>query len=130
MNAEIRRYRLLTCLKCKHEFKSNLESKKPHCSHCGSFDWIESKQLVNKSKLEKEIESLKDYIFGLNAKVNQQSSTIDELVTGHNKLYDAYMELKAPGHPQPQKNKSIVTHSNDDKTLTMSEQIAALGKGF
>ena len=129
MNAEIRQYRLLTCLKCKHEFKSNLESKKPHCSRCGSFDWIESKQMIKKKKLEKEIEVLKGYIFGLNAKVNQQSSTIDELVAGHNNLYDAYMKLKNE-HSQPVKNKSIVTHSNDDKTLTMSEQIAALGKGF
>lgn len=118
-------YRLLTCLKCKHEFKSNLDAKNPHCSKCGSFDWIETKQLVNKNKLEKEIDRLKDYVLGLNSKVNQQKTLIDKLIDGHNNMYDAYQELKNT-HPQQVKNKSVPGHPKEDRPLTISERLDAM----
>lgn len=121
----MKQYRLLTCLKCDHQFKSNVESKFPHCSLCGSFDWIESKQLVNKSKMEKEINHLKDYALSLNAKIKRQNSIIDELVAGHNDLCDTYTELKN-SHAQPTKTRPRGKPTKEARPLTMDEAIDAL----
>lgn len=87
---DILEFRVLRCLKCGHEWRSNKLSIRPRCTKCDSKKWIDTRDISN----DKKVDKLTTDLYSKMSMIDRHEKYINELVESNNGFFDEIQKLK------------------------------------